>query len=308
MAHTLAYVALTTRDVAALSRFCERHLGLARTDCRGPGGKVPVFALGASALALFEPGDPFVGSGETTGVHHIAIAAADPAAAARDHDLPALPGKASAGLNGTRQLVIDPAATGGVGTRFCEPLDLAQSDADWIERIDHIGVASADNASMLNLFCGRLGFALESRQTDMEVRIPVESFTSDKYGVVYHTRPPLPAGGLRVDFVTVGDCELEFLESFDPGQGAERPPADRAGNTKGDQGAIARYIEKRGPGLHHLALKTRDIDALLSRLEAAGYRLIDRVGRPGSRRAQIGFVHPTALGGVLLHFVQRQDL
>ena len=61
----------------------------------------------------------------------------------------------------------------------------------------------------------------------------------------------------------------------------------------------------RGPGLHHLALKVPDIDAALDRMERAGLTLIDRVGRPGSRRARIGFIHPASLGGVLVHLVQR---
>ncbi len=204
-------------------------------------------------------------------------------------------------------MAIDPAATGRVRTRFCEPLGLARSGGDWVERIDHVGVASADNDAMIDVFSGRLGCPVESRQTDMEVRIAVESFTSDTYGVVYHSRPPVPVGGLRVAFVTVGDCELEFLQSFDPGQADERGPTGGAGNTKGDQGAIARYIEKHGPGLHHVALKTGDIAGMLARLESGGYQLVDRAGRPGSRRALIGFVHPAALGGVLLHFVERDD-
>ena len=79
------------------------------------------------------------------------------------------------------------------------------------------------------------------------------------------------------------------------------------GNTRGDKGAIARYIERRGPGLHHLALKTPDIDATLARLYGAGHRMIDHTGRPGSRRARIGFIHPASLGGLLLHFVERDD-
>ena len=91
---------------------------------------------------------------------------------------------------------------------------------------------------------------------------------------------------------------------FDPGQdGAVNH--GRAGSTRQDQGAIARFVASRGRGLHHLALKTSDIDALLARLAAAGRPLIDVRGRPGSRRARIGFLHPRALGGVLLHFVER---
>jgi hypothetical protein len=85
----------------------------------------------------------------------------------------------------------------------------------------------------------RIGFPLESAQTDLEVQLAVESFTSDKYGVVYHTRPPQPATGLRVAFVTIGDCELEFLQEFCPQTGA-RVVAGGPGSTRQDQGTIGR--------------------------------------------------------------------
>ena len=161
--------------------------------------------------------------------------------------------------------------------------------------------------SLMNLFAGAMGFSIESQQTDLEVVTVIESFTSDKYGVVYRNRPPEPVGGLRVAFVTVGQCELEFLQNFDPRHGADVRHGG-PGTTKQDQGAIARYVAKRGAGLHHLALKTPDIDRTLATLDEAGFRVIDRTGRPGSRRARIGFVHPSALGGVLVHFVEREPV
>ena len=143
-----------------------------------------------------------------------------------------------------------------------------------------------------------------SPHMDVETQIAVESFTSDKYGAVYHSRPPMVTGGLRVAFVTAGDCELEFLQNFDPGQdGVVRH--GNAGTTQQDQGAITRYVQSRGPGLHHVAFKTGDIDSVLAALNEQGFPTIDKVGRPGSRRARIGFVSPKALGGVLIHFVQR---
>ena len=74
-----------------------------------------------------------------------------------------------------------------------------------------------------------------------------------------------------MSFLSVGDCELELLQPFDPHAAhrlAEGPQRGAPGNTRGDKGAIARYIERRGPGLHHIALKVRDIDALLARLAA----------------------------------------
>jgi methylmalonyl-CoA/ethylmalonyl-CoA epimerase len=84
------------------------------------------------------------------------------------------------------------------------------------------------------------------------------------------------------------------------------PPADGPVQ-RIDQGAIARFVASQGRGLHHVAVKSPDIDALLGSMAAAGLPMIDTRGRPGSRRALIGFPHPRALGGVLMHLVQRPD-
>ena len=199
----------------------------------------------------------------------------------------------TSGLGGGSQVELATRDTCGIATRLCEPIG-AQPDggtSDSVERIDHIGVASEDNRAAGAVFTDRLGCPVESTQTDFEVSQAIESFTSDKYGVVYHSRPPEPVGGLRVSFLTVGDCELELLQPFDPrpvGGRAEGPVRGAPGNTRGDKGAIARYIERRGPGLHHLALKTPDIDATLARLAGAGHRMIDRDGparlAPGADR------------------------
>lgn len=313
LAGKLAYAALVVADVEAVAAALARDFGLRRTDGRVDGGgkAVPLFAVGASALALFSPGDPFVGEDARPGVHHIALEVADLAAAAGNVTVAgvALDGRTPRpGLNGSRRLLLAPEATAGVRTYLTAPIPgIEPSPPGWVERIDHLGVASIDNTTALEVFCGRLGLPLESSQTDLEVRIPIESFTSDRYGVVYHTRPPEPVGGLRVAFVTVGDCELEFLQDFDPRHGAE-PSGRGPGTTKQDQGAIARFVASRGPGLHHLALKVGDIDAALGRLAGAGYALIDRVGRPGSRRARIAFLDRRSLGGVLVHLVQREPV
>lgn len=304
----VAYVALVTRDVAAAAAVLGEHLGLCRTNCRTvPGSEVPVFAVGASAVALFPAGHPFVAGQEKPGPHHIALAVDDPdaaAAAAARAGIPVLRSDIEAGIQGRRYRPLDPRATSGVRIYLCEPLELTQSRSPFLERIDHVGVASVDNAAAIDVFCSGLDCPIESQQTDMEVQIAVESFTSDTYGVVYHTRPPEPVGGLRVAFISVGDCELEFLQSFDAGQGAGVDHG-APGNTGQDRGAITRFIASRGAGLHHVAFRTSDIDAALARLAKAGVRLIDRVGRPGSRRARIGFVHPTSLGGILIHLVER---
>ncbi|HSF07427.1 MAG TPA: VOC family protein [Methylomirabilota bacterium] len=310
IASRLAYAALVVADVERVATAFTRDFGLRRTDCTAGNSRrsVPVFAVGSSALALFEPSDPFLGEDARPGVHHIALEVADLAAAAGAVSVAgvALDGRTpEPGLDGRRRFRLKPEATAGVRTYLSEPMAVAQaSGGGWLERIDHIGVASADNAAAVEVFCGRLGFPLESTQTDLEVRIPVESFTSDKYGVIYHSRSPEPVGGLRVAFVTVGDCDIELLQDFDPRHGTEAA-GHGAGTTKQDQGAIARFVASRGPGLHHLALKVGDIDDALGRLARAGYELIDRAGRPGSRRARIAFLARKSLGGVLVHLVER---
>jgi hypothetical protein len=238
-------------------------------------------------------------------VHHIALGVDDLEAVVERAGCAEALG-AETGLGDKRICRLARDATAGVRIRLTERLDLTPHAAGPVEPLDHVGVASADVRQDEVLFCGRFGFEVESRQTDMEVSLAVESFTSDKYGVVYHTRAPQPVGGLRVTFITVGDCELEFLASVNPRQEGQ---VDRghAGTTRQDQGAIARFVGTRGPGLHHVAVRTHDIDTLLGSMAAAGLPMIDTRGRPGSRRALIGFPHPRALGGVLMHLVQRPD-
>lgn len=305
----LAYVALVSSDPAAACEVLERDLGLARNDRSSAGRPVPLFSVGRSALAVVPPGHPLVGDEAKPGVHHAAFGVDDLDAAAervRAAGIALVDGPPAAGLDGQRALRLARNATLGVRTVLTEKLRLPSHAGGPVERIDHVGIASTGVGEDEALFAGRLGFAVESRQTDMEVLTAVESFTSDKYGVVYHARQPEPVGGLRVCFITVGDCDFEFLANFDPHQGGAVEHG-RAGTTRQDQGAIARFVAARGRGLHHVALKTPDIGATLARLTAAGRPMIDTRGRPGSRRALIGFPHPRALGGVLIHFVERPD-
>jgi len=308
LADQIAYVALASSNPEETCAVLERHFGLPRSQLQSPQGQVPVFPLGRSALAVFPLGHPMLDGDAKSGVHHIALGVDDIEAAARRAVEVGAPaeGAAVAGLGGRKTLTLARADTAGVRTRLTERLDLKPRADAAVQRIDHLGVGSADVFEDERVFSGKFGFSVESRQTDMEVNTAMESFTSDKYGVVYHSRMPEPVGGLRVYFITVGDCELEFLANFDPRQGAQ---ADRLqlGSTKQDQGAITRFVQSRGPGLHHVALKVKDIDRTLSEMVQAGLPMIDVKGRPGSRRALIGFPHPKALGGVLMHLVQRDD-
>ena len=306
LAEQIAYVALASNDTAATCAVLEKHFGLPRAGFGSAQGEIPVYALGRSALAVFPLGHPLIDGEAKPGVHHIALACADIDAAVKRAAAAGAPVAVGAhpGLDGRKTVALQREATVGVRLRLTEPLGLAPAAGAAIERIDHLGIASSDVFEDERVFTGGFGFPVESRQTDMEVVMAVESFTSDKYGVVYHNRSPEPVGGLRVTFITVGDCEMEFLANFDPRQGAQIDHGS-AGSTKQDQGAITRFVQSRGRGLHHVALKARDIDATLGAMAAAGLPMIDTRGRPGSRRAMIGFPHPKATGGVLMHLVQR---
>jgi methylmalonyl-CoA epimerase len=72
----------------------------------------------------------------------------------------------------------------------------------------------------------------------------------------------------------------------------------------GPDTAVGRFLASRGPGLHHVAYRVDDVAAALDALKVDGVRLIDVVPRPGSRGTSIAFVHPAAMGGVLVELVQ----
>lgn len=108
----------------------------------------------------------------------------------------------------------------------------------------------------------------------------------DRLGLqVAHTEQ-VDSQQVRASFLPAGGAMLELLEATAPGS------------------PIARFLEKRGPGLHHVALAVDDIRAALDELRAAGVRLIDDVPRPGAEGALVAFIHPSAAGGVLVELKQ----
>jgi len=94
-------------------------------------------------------------------------------------------------------------------------------------------------------------------------------------------------GRVRVAILTKGPHRIELIESV-----TEDSP-------------IRRFLEKRGPGLHHLCLEVDDLDAMLDTMRAAGTRLIDETPRPGADGRRVAFVHPEAAGGVLLELSEK---
>jgi len=94
---------------------------------------------------------------------------------------------------------------------------------------------------------------------------------------------------VRVAFLPVGDTEIELLESTDP------------------EGPIAKYIDKKGEGMQHIAYKVENIEEAIKEMEENGVRMIDKTPRYGAGGAKIAFCHPKSTKGVLVELCQRDE-
>ena len=74
----------------------------------------------------------------------------------------------------------------------------------------------------------------------------------------------------------------------------------------GPETAVGRFLQRRGPGVHHVGFRVDDVAQMLAHLKAEGVRLIDHAPRPGSRGTRIAFVHPSGMGGVLVELVEER--
>ncbi len=98
--------------------------------------------------------------------------------------------------------------------------------------------------------------------------------------------PEERADGAAIVSLRLGDVDIELLEPRDP------------------DGPIAKFLAKRGPGIHHICVRVPDLDAALARCHAAGYRLVDAAPRPGAGGRRIAFLHPKATAGILLELTE----
>ena len=141
--------------------------------------------------------------------------------------------------------------------------------------LDHIGIAVKDLQAALAFYRDALG---------LEIEAPEE----------------VPSQHVRAHFLPVGETEeTEHRGAGAPGVRLELLEATSA------ESPIAKYIDKRGPGLHHITLRVPDLRAALAALKARGARLIDEEPRPGAEGSLIAFVHPSATGGVLIELKQQ---
>jgi methylmalonyl-CoA epimerase len=112
------------------------------------------------------------------------------------------------------------------------------------------------------------------------------AFYRDALGLEVEAPEEVPSQRVRAHFIPAGQAALELLEAT-----AEDSP-------------IAKYIAKRGPGLHHITLRVDDIAAALAQLKARGVRLIDESPRPGAHGLLVAFIHPSSAQGVLVELKQ----
>ncbi len=124
------------------------------------------------------------------------------------------------------------------------------------------------------------------------VAIAVENLADGR--VVYEhalglqaTRPEeVPSQGVNVLVMFAGAQRIELVEPV------------------GDEGPVARFLESRGPGIHHIAWLVDDLAAAIKRLKKAKVKMIDHKPQPGSHGTTVAFVHPKATGGVLMELVE----
>jgi methylmalonyl-CoA/ethylmalonyl-CoA epimerase len=114
------------------------------------------------------------------------------------------------------------------------------------------------------------------------------SLWRDALGLELDATEEVTEQGVRVAMLPVGEAHIELLEPL-----SQNSP-------------VGKFLEKRGPGIHHIAIGVPDIRATLAQLKQRGTRLIDETPRVGARGCLVAFVHPSSANGVLVELVQHQ--
>ena len=114
-----------------------------------------------------------------------------------------------------------------------------------------------------------------------------KNFWSDVLGLKFESTETVEAQKVITAFFPVGESEVELLESTS------------------EDGPVAKYIEKRGPGFQHVAFRVANLEESLKELKEKGIQLIDQEPRLGAGGAKIAFLHPKATGGILVELCER---
>lgn len=111
-------------------------------------------------------------------------------------------------------------------------------------------------------------------------------FYRDNLGMVFKGTEEVAEQKVKVAFLQIGESKVELLEPTSP------------------DSPVARFLEKSGPGIHHIAYEVEDLEAAIAKLEQDGARMIDRAPRSGAHGALIAFIHPKSSNGVLTELCQ----
>lgn len=114
-------------------------------------------------------------------------------------------------------------------------------------------------------------------------------FYTETLGIELHGTEIVEEQKVKVAFLPVGDTEIELLESTEP------------------DGPIAKFIEKKGEGIQHIALRVDNIEVAIEEMKAKGVKMIDEKPRYGAGGAKIAFCHPKSTKGVLVELTERED-
>jgi methylmalonyl-CoA epimerase len=120
--------------------------------------------------------------------------------------------------------------------------------------------------------------------TSLEAALPL---FRDALGFRHHETETVETEKVRVAILYAGESRVELLEPMS----AESP--------------ISKFLESRGPGIHHLAYRVADVAGEVERLRAAGLRFIEPAPRPGAQGCRVAFLHPKSAGGILTELVER---
>jgi len=116
------------------------------------------------------------------------------------------------------------------------------------------------------------------------------AFWRDGLGMIVAHQQEIPAEQARIAFLPVGDGEIELVQPTTPDSG------------------LRRYLEKRGPGMHHVCLQVDDIEGMLAQIKAGGFELINETPRTAADGKKYAFIHPRSAGGVLIELYELPSL
>jgi methylmalonyl-CoA epimerase len=114
------------------------------------------------------------------------------------------------------------------------------------------------------------------------------AFYNELLGLVYEGSEEIAAQKVKTAFLKVGESNLELLEPTSP------------------DSAVAKFLESRGEGIHHIALAVNNIEQKIEDLIQKGVRMIDEKPRIGAHNKKIAFIHPKSTGGILLEICEKQ--